>query len=284
MGAWTAVALAGAAAVAGVDRLDCAAATTCAAAAALPIQIAQTPRIYVQDNVFTPAECLELVETGFALLEPAQVMGSDGKQKDATHYRTATTTTLPRKSSAVVDLFRKRMANLVLLPEEYGEELQLTRYTPGQKYEAHFDSSMLAGRLATVIVFLGVPAQGGQLAFPWAKRGEFASVAADGVSGRGRSPRELEGLQDAPQSRQVCSPANDSLLIEPRVGRAVLWFNHSPDLKRVGYAAMHVGCPVLEGEKLITQVFFDWMVPRTQNGVNEVFKAVGLQWLEPLYG
>jgi len=38
-----------------------------------------------------------------------------------------------------------------------------------------------------------------------------------------------------------------------------------------------------KGEKFITQVFFDWFKPRTQNAVHEVFKSVGLPWLEPLY-
>jgi len=213
--------------------LSCTASTT----AQVPVQISKSPRIYIVDNAFTQDECAELIQTGFHLLEPAQIMGGDGKLKPADDYRSATTATLMRKSSPIVDKFRKRMANLILLPEEYGEELQLTRYTAGQKYEAHFDSSLLAGRLATVIIFLGLPEKGGELAFPWAKREEFGSVTMEGVSGRGRLTKELQANKDAPRAREVCSEKNESLLIQAKLGRAVLWFNHSPDLKRVGYEA-----------------------------------------------
>jgi hypothetical protein len=252
---------------------DCAAAAT---VPTLPVQVSKSPRVYVKDDLFSPEECLELIESGSHLLEPATIMGGDGKLKPAGKYRSADTTSLLKGFRPIVDVFRKRMANLALMPEEHGEPLQLTRYRRGQKYEAHFDSSLLAGRLATVIVFLGAPESGGELAFPWARREEFARAAMAGVAGPGRDVRELRGLKEAPDSGVLCFPENQSLLIAPKSGRAVVWFNHTPDLKRVGFEGMHLGCPVTAGTKFITQVFFDWFEPGKQNSMHEIIKSVGL--------
>ena len=257
-----------------------------AAAYAPPIQIAESPRMYVIDNVFTEEQANELIAFALPNLIPSITMNQNGKAHGTERTRKMRTSEAASVESQspndVVSTFRNLMSAVALMPEENGEALQVTRYRKDERYEVHFDSSLATARYVTVVAFLRAPETGGELAFPWAKRGRFVNVTLPGVDGPGRPLKELEGLHEEPPAAPLCLPGSNSLRLKPVVGRMVVWFNHDPQLRRYGYEAMHAGCPVLTAdEKWIAQLWLKWHQPSAQNSIAEIMRAVKLDWLLP---
>ena len=265
---------------------------SCPAAPALrdaPTQIAESPPIFVFDVLFTAADADQLIALAKGSLRAAvtkdlagnvHVDGGRAKGRDSD-----STSLLPRISSTPssddpVARFRSLMANAALLPESHGEPLQVSRYRRGQRYEVHLDSSATTPRLATVAAFLRTPAEGGELAFPWASRGRFANVTVPGVRGRGRPATELAAGPSDVSAATVCAPAYDALAIRPLVGRVVVWTNHDPQLRRRAYETLHASCPVVsDDEKYIAQLWLRWHAVGERDEFGDVLRSVGLgEW------
>ena len=78
----------------------------------------------------------------------------------------------------LVRSIEQRLARLLDLPVEHGEGLQVLHYLPGQEYEPHYDwfdpaqpgySALTARggqRIASVVMYLNTPEEGGGTAFP----------------------------------------------------------------------------------------------------------------------
>jgi prolyl 4-hydroxylase len=78
----------------------------------------------------------------------------------------------------LIGLIEQRLASLLGLPVNHGEGLQILHYLPGQEYKPHFDwfdpehpgfSAITAAggqRIASVVMYLNTPEQGGGTAFP----------------------------------------------------------------------------------------------------------------------
>jgi len=93
----------------------------------------------------------------------------------------------PRTTSAV-----ERMDAAAMLPGENGQQLTVTDYAPGDSYQLHVDSTFAIGRVATALLFLRAPEEGGELVFPWARlRRRSGYERPEGVHGVGRRVEEL---------------------------------------------------------------------------------------------
>ena len=93
----------------------------------------------------------------------------------------------PRTTSAV-----ERMDAAAMLPGENGQQLTVTDYAPGDSYQLHVDSTFTIGRVATALLFLRAPEEGGELVFPWARlRRRSGYERPEGVHGVGRRVEEL---------------------------------------------------------------------------------------------
>jgi prolyl 4-hydroxylase len=253
-------------------------------ATSFPIQISSIPRIFIYDDVFTEQQAHQLRKKAEPHLDTAGTMNFQGQIHDKNKARDASVAgvhpTNTNDNNDIVQIFRNLMATSALSPEENGEILQVTKYGQNQKYEIHFDSSMVAGRIITVLAFLSVPKQGGELVFPWAQRNEFINVNPPGISGQGRSLHELRGVHKEPAIGLLCTNSSHSLVIRPKIGRIVVWFNHDPMLRREGYSAMHGGCPVKSNdEKWIAQMWIKWHIPLYEpNILAKSFKKIGVDW------
>lgn len=230
------------------------------------VPAADEPRIYVIDGLFNASECAALMERAAPRLEAASVQWSGGRSSLSNKRREASTAMLD--FDAVTATWRERMARQAMLPATHAEGLQVTRYASdgsGQRYELHHDSKMEVGRLASVIVFLTDVHKGGELLFPWARPLETRTASIiDGVEPwAGRPTSELPQLfhehQGFPPIEPYCNDAlAGSLKIAPRIGRAVVFYNHAPDLKIHGGEALHGGCPPLSDDKWIAQTWVRW--------------------------
>ncbi len=122
-----------------------------------------------------------------------------------------------------------RASRLVGLPIEHFEEPQIVCYQPGQSFGWHYDAvpaTRLANggqRVATLLVYLDEPAQGGSTAF-----------------------RDLRtGLTDANGEAQ-------RLEVQPKVGRALLFFPSSAD-GSADERTLHAGMSPMGSDKWILQ-------------------------------
>merc|ERR1712164_114811 len=95
-----------------------------------------TPRVFLYENFLSDEECEHMIALGEKKLEEVE----------------------------------DRVAEFSGIPWEHQEQLQLLRYENGQEYKAHHDglSSGENGgnRIATVLMFLSEPEEGGETAFP----------------------------------------------------------------------------------------------------------------------
>ena len=234
-------------------------------------RLSDFPRIFLIDGLFTGSECERLMKRAAKKLKKSTTIGHDGASKGRRPQERQAETAKLGLSSEVAIEWRERMSRAAMLPLNHTEGLQVTRYAGGKndRYTLHPDSSMEMGRTATVIVFLSDVHNGGHLIFPWASPLQDRTPSIEGVgpwSGRplkelrqiySSSPNGLQGLPLAP----LCSGESPGALrVAPRSGRAVVFFNHAPDLKGHGGEALHAGCPPLvEGEdKWIAQTWIRW--------------------------
>lgn len=149
----------------------------------------------------------------------------------ASDVRTSTGTFLETHQDDVVARIEKRLAHVTMIPEENGESIQVLRYVNGQKYEPHHDyfhdkvnSDPKKGgqRVATVLMYLSTPEEGGETVFPNADRKVNGSEWSD------------------------C--ARKGLAVKSVKGNALLFYSLKPDGSE-DPTSLHGSCPTLQGTK-----------------------------------
>jgi prolyl 4-hydroxylase len=155
------------------------------------------PPLRVLDNILTTSECNELIEQARPRLDRALTVAPGGQQQvDAA--RTSSGMFFQLGETALIQRIERRIAELVGLPVDHGEALQILHYSPGQQYEPHcdwfdprqpgFESITARGgqRVASVIMYLNSPERGGGTHFPkagvtvTARRGSAVYFAYEG--------------------------------------------------------------------------------------------------------
>ncbi|MFI4959109.1 MAG: prolyl hydroxylase family protein, partial [Lysobacterales bacterium] len=162
----------------------------------IPLSV-EAPMLRVLDGMLTEQECAELIELARPRLQRALTVDSDGKHQ-VDHRRTSEGMFFTLNELPLVGRIEQRLASLLGVPVNHGEGLQILHYLPGQEYEPHYDwfdpeqpgygAITAAGgqRIASVVMYLNTPAQGGGTAFPeigltvTARRGSAVYFAYEG--------------------------------------------------------------------------------------------------------
>lgn len=137
-----------------------------------------SPRVVLLGNVLSDDECDGLIAYAQPRLERSPVVGDQDGVDQIHAYRTSRGAMFQRGESSLIARVEARLASLTDWPVERGEGLQLLRYEKGNEYRPHFDwfDPALPGparhlerggqRLATIIMYLSLPEQGGATTFP----------------------------------------------------------------------------------------------------------------------
>ena len=196
--------------------------------------VVESPALVVLDGVLSNAECAALVADAGRRMSRSLVIDRDNVDGTEDLARSSSGTFFEPGASGVADEIQRRLISIIGLPPDHGEPLQVLRYSPGDRYEPHFDyfdvdeadDGAPAGddrptestvvrhgqRVATLICYLSDVAVGGATVFP-----------------------EI-GLE-----------------VRPVRGRAV-YFTYVDAKGRVDPTSLHGGAPVDEGEKwIVTQ-------------------------------
>eukprot|EP00887_Chlorella_sp_A99_P006415 scaffold3.g6415.t1 len=241
----------------------------------------ENPRLAVFRNFLSPPEVEHMINISIAQLVRSEVLsGSDSHAIDRSRTSYGT---WPDKEDAVLRRISERIHRLLSIPERFGEDIYVLNYKPGQKYEGHNDHVMdgspwkqdkvadaasrafleraggpdcgpgaggpsCGDRVATFILTLKSAARGGATVFPEAD----ATKAAVGEG----HPQDHHWYCKTPGVLGIKGHAGDALLFwdyAPSEGSGTgSYSDGSADpAARPIYAAMHSGCPVLEGEKFI---------------------------------
>lgn len=194
-------------------------------------QVSWEPRAFVLHNFLSEEECDHLIELGKPRLMKSTVVDSDTGGSVDSEVRTSSGTFLSHHQDDVVSAIEERIATVTMLPDENGESIQILRYVDGQKYDPHTDyfhdkvnsdPSNGGQRIATVLMYLTTPEEGGETVFPYAK---------DKVSGEGWSECAQKGLA-----------------VKATKGNALLFYSLKPD-GTGDMKSTHGSCPTLKGEK-----------------------------------
>jgi len=211
--------------------------------------LSDTPRLMLIKNFLSPSECEEIMRLARDKLEPSTVLAqgdqSKGENKVKDSVRTSETAWLMNKQEPSVAKIRNRVAELVQLPMNFAEDMQVLKYGFKQHYHVHydfFDPKMYPGdkrwasghnRLATVFFYLTSVQSGGETVFPYANTppNEHHKIHAYGP------------CEDA---------AKTSLKVPAEQGHAIIFYHIHPKGHLEGHldrTALHGGCDPIVGEK-----------------------------------
>ncbi|MGM0845610.1 MAG: 2OG-Fe(II) oxygenase [Bacillota bacterium] len=124
----------------------------------------EEPLIAVLGNVLSDEECDALI----ALSKDKMKRSKIGNTRNENDMRTSSSTFIEEGESEIVTRVEKRIAQIMNVPYEHGEGLQMLNYKIGQEYKAHFDFFKNAGnpRISTMVMYLNDVEEGGETYFP----------------------------------------------------------------------------------------------------------------------
>lgn len=136
------------------------------------------PGLAVLGNLLSDAECSALIKAARPSLARSLTVAVKTGGEVLSHDRTSSGMFFTRGENPLVERIEARIARLLNWPVENGEGLQVLRYLPGAEYKPHHDyfdpaepgtpTILQRGgqRVATVVMYLQAPAQGGATVFP----------------------------------------------------------------------------------------------------------------------
>jgi len=154
------------------------------------------PALRVLDGILSDEECAGLIELARPRLKRAMTVDVDGKNQ-VDDRRTSEGMFFTLNEMPLIGRIEQRLAELLDMPVNHGEGLQILHYLPGQEYEPHFDwfdpelpsyapvTAVGGQRIASIVMYLNTPDEGGGTAFPaigltvTARRGSAVYFAYD---------------------------------------------------------------------------------------------------------
>jgi prolyl 4-hydroxylase len=187
------------------------------------------PCVAVLDGVLDAGECEELIALARPRLAPSTIVDPDSGKDTVSMSRSSEGMFFRLEENPLVARIDRRVSQLMGLPLENGEGLQVLRYPPGAASMPHYDFLMPTNarnrasiarsgqRVATMVIYLNDLEEGGETVFP------EAGFAAS-----------------------------------PRRG-AALWFEYRNRAGQLDPRSLHAGAAPLSGEKWIVT---KWMRER----------------------
>jgi len=139
---------------------------------------AQQPLLAVLADVISPDECRKLIELARPRLKPSTIVDVQTGQDVVTDYRTSYGMFFRLEENPFIARLDRRIAELMNLPLENGEGLQILHYPAGAGSAPHFDflqpsnaanqaSIARSGqRVSTLVTYLNEVEGGGETFFP----------------------------------------------------------------------------------------------------------------------
>jgi prolyl 4-hydroxylase len=143
-----------------------------------PIMMMKNPTIVVYENFMSPTECEQLITMSHGKLAESLTVSNDTGESEKHAARTSRGCYFMADENPFIAKLDARIADLMDCPQSHGEGLQILNYGIGGEYKPHFDyfpdtegvreKHMATGgqRVATLIMYLNTPEEGGETIFP----------------------------------------------------------------------------------------------------------------------
>jgi prolyl 4-hydroxylase len=190
---------------------------------------AARPLLAVFNDVLAPDECAQLIELARPRLKPSTIVDPMTGRDVVAGTRASLGMFFRLQETPFIARLDKRLSELMNLPLENGEGLQILHYPQGAGSEPHFD-------------FL-VPSN----------PANAASIARSGQ----RASTLVAYLNDVPAGGQTMFP-EAGWAVSPQCGNAV-YFEYCNSRGQVDHASLHASAPVEQGEKWVAT---KWMRQR----------------------
>jgi len=178
------------------------------------------PVIQSYQNVLSSDECDQLVALSRHKLSPSTTVDKDTGAMVPHEHRTSSGTFFQRGENEIIRTMEARAAEIMNLPIENGEGIQVLRYGIGAEYKPHFDY------------------------FPAEHKGSKVHIQKGGQ----RVATLIFYLNDVEAGGETVFP-EISLKVAPLKGTAVYFSYYSQG--QVNPLSLHGGMPVIKGEKWI---------------------------------
>lgn len=125
----------------------------------------EEPLIVVLGNVLSEEECDELIRLSKDRVHRSKI----GTGREVNELRTSSSMFFQEGEYDMVTKIEKRISQIMNIPIEHGEGLQILHYQMGQEYKAHFDffsSTNRNPRISTLVMYLNDVEHGGETFFP----------------------------------------------------------------------------------------------------------------------
>ncbi|AZU65010.1 2OG-Fe(II) oxygenase [Neobacillus mesonae] len=124
----------------------------------------EEPLIVVLGNVLSNEECDALMEMSKERLHRSKIGGT----RDTNELRTSSSMFFQDGENEMIARIEKRISQIMNIPIEHGEGIQVLNYKIDQEYKAHFDffSNSNNPRISTLVMYLNDVEQGGETYFP----------------------------------------------------------------------------------------------------------------------
>lgn len=171
------------------------------------------PYLSMLHGFLSDEECDHIINLCEPRFKRSNVVYKSGESK-AHEARTSSSCIIEPGEDSIVKAVEQRAAEVVGVPVENIEGLQVVKYTPGQQYKAHNDwlsdqKNMKNQRYATIFGYLNDDFEGGET--------KFTNIGVD---------------------------------VKPKKGDAALWYNcESNDTKTCYEESKHAGSPPTKGTK-----------------------------------
>jgi prolyl 4-hydroxylase len=179
------------------------------------------PDLALLGNVFSPAECEELIDKTRMKLGRSMTVDPEDGGETVSDVRTSFGTCFELNADELISRLDCRLAQLLGWPQEDSEGLQVLCYASGAEYKPHFDYfppdnpgsarhlAKRGQRMATLVIYPNNVEEGGETVFP-----------------------------------------NIGLSVVPRQGHGV-YFGYLNSFQQTDRLTLHGGAPVRRGEKWI---------------------------------
>jgi prolyl 4-hydroxylase len=189
----------------------------------------QQPVLALLSDVMSTEECRELIELARPRLKPSTIVDLQSGQDVVAAYRNSLGMFFRLRETAFIARLDRRISELMNLPVENGEGLQVLYYPTGAASAPHVD-------------FLQITNEANR-----------ASIARSGQ----RVSTMVTYLNDVPAGGETSFPEL-GWAATPCLGHAV-YFEYCDSRGLVDWRSLHAGNPVLEGEKWVAS---KWMRQR----------------------
>lgn len=142
------------------------------------LQTLRHPRVVVFGDLLADEECEALIAAARVRLARSLTVETQTGGEVLNVDRTSDGMFFERGENEIVSRIERRIAHLLQWPLEFGEGLQVLRYSPGAQYRPHYDyfdpkepgtpTILRRGgqRVGTLLMYLQEPEQGGSTTFP----------------------------------------------------------------------------------------------------------------------